>query len=301
LKRLWFAHLCGESFRSLGEEHNFSPATAYRKYQSALDQLPECADLTRKWCTGYCGILLFDGKYLAVKGYERKIPVVYGIDYLTHDIPHYLLSVSENYQTCLKFFTTLRLLNYSLQAVVADDNVNIFQSCLSVYPKAATQLCHNHYKQSLRLGLNISQDPTYRPFMREIEELLAFKRSREDFTQAAGKIYHKYQADSVCAGVMVEMQKKLPLLQGYLHCPGTPTTTNLIESYNSHLEGRLKTIKGFESFAHADAWLNSYFIKRRLKKLTDCEGKFKKLNGTYPLENALKKDCEITDVLKLIR
>ena len=64
----------------------------------------------------------------------------------------------------------------------------------------------------------------------------------------------------------------------------TPRTNNLIESFNSHLQGRLKTIKGFESFNHAELWLNAYFLRRRTKKFTDCEGKFKSLNGKSSIE-----------------
>lgn len=68
--------------------------TAYRKCVVALENLPHCADITRKYCSKYSGILLVDGKYIEVKGYDRKIPVIYGIDYLTHDIPTYVFSLS---------------------------------------------------------------------------------------------------------------------------------------------------------------------------------------------------------------
>ena len=142
------AHVCGESFRSISEVKSVSPATAYRKYHKALKALPHCADITRKYCTKFCGILVVDGKYIKIKGYDKKIPVVYGIDYLTHDIPTYTLSSSENYQALKKFFTSLRLLNYPLQSLVCDDNYNTFASCSSVYPNAVTQLCQNHFKEN---------------------------------------------------------------------------------------------------------------------------------------------------------
>lgn len=298
---LLFSHLAGESFRSLADKHGFSHATAFRRYHESVQSLLHCADITRRYCNRFCGILLVDGKYVAVKGYERKIPVLYGIDYLTHDIPSYVLSVAENYQTCRAFFTSLRLLNYPLQAVVSDDNVNIYQACLSVYPKAVTQLCQNHYKQSLRLGLNVGADSTYRPFMEEVEQLFERKRSLDEFTRLAGKVYVRYGHDQACAAVMVEMQRRLPRLLGYANLPGVPTTSNLIESFNSHLEGRLKTIKGFETFKHADSWLNAYFIRRRIKKFTDCSGKFRGLNGKCSLQQTLKPHYNFDNVLKLIR
>ena len=60
-------------------------------------------------------------------------------------------------------------------------------------------------------------------------------------------------------------------LTGYLCCNGwyhqeCPKTTNMIESYNKHLQRRLKTIQGFESFASADKWLSTYALCRRLTR-----------------------------------
>jgi hypothetical protein len=42
---------------------------------------------------------------------------------------------------------------------------------------------------------------------------------------------------------------------------GAPTTTNMIESFNSHLEARLKPLHRFRSFNHAKLWLNGYVLK----------------------------------------
>lgn len=294
-------HLQGVSFRSLGAEYDINPSTAYRRYKSELLKLPHCADITRRYSSRFCGILLVDGKYVKVKGHDRKIPVLYGIDYLTHDIPTYILSVSENYQTCRSFFASLKLLNYPLQAIVSDDNINIYQACLSVYPKALIQICQNHYKQSLRISLNVGTEEIYRPFMRDIEFLFEKRRSKDEFLRMAGKIYVKYEHDLVLQDAMLNIQKRFSHLLAYTNLPQLPRTTNLIESYNSHLEGRLKTIKGFESFKHADIWLNAYFVRRRIRKFTDCGRKFKALNGKCSLEITLKKNYKIDDVLQLIR
>ena len=80
-------------------------------------------------------------------------------------------------------------------------------------------------------------------------------------------------------------------LFAYLAIPDCPNTTNLIELYNSHLAGRLKTIKGFEGFEGAKRWLNAYLIRRRAKPLTDCKVKFKHLNKHASLELSIKKQA----------
>lgn len=249
----------------------------------------------------FCGILIVDGKYVRIKGYDRKIPVLYGIDYLTHDIPTYILSVAENYQTCHSFFTSLRLLNYPLKAIVSDDNGNIYQSCVSVYPAAKTQLCTNHYKESLRDSLAVRVDPTYVSFMHEVEELFTHRRSASEFSNLAGKILYRHRYDPRCVSILADMQRRFPMLTAYMAERRIPMTTNLIESYNSHLEGRLKTIKGFETFSHADSWLNGYFLRRRLKKFTDCSRQFQRLNGSCSLEQTMKNPAKIDDLLKLFR
>lgn len=295
-----FQHLRGVSFRSLAEEYQISPATAYRRCLAALQALPHCADITRKYCAKFCGILLVDGKYIKVKGYERKIPVLYGIDYLTHDIPTYIFSQAENYQTCRSFFTSLRLLNYPLQAVVSDDNQNIYQAATSVYPQAVTQLCTNHYKENIRSTLAVRTEPTYIPFMQGVTHLFAERRSQNEFAHLAQKLVYRYKDDPVCLQVLTDIQRRLPQLTAYMYQKHIPMTTNLIESYNSHLEGRLKTIKGFESFKHADRWLNGYFIKRRLQLFTDCTKQFAHLNGTRSLEHTIKNKAKIHTLLRLV-
>lgn len=137
--------------------------------------------------------------------------------------------------------------------------------------------------------------------MNEVETLFSGKISIEDFRSKASKIYNKYAiTDELCKKVMVDIARRSPDLLGYLKLKNTPRTTNLIESFNSHLQGRLKTIKGFENFKNAQTWLNIYFLRRRLKKFTDCEKQFKKLNGTASLEHTLSNKENYKELLKLI-
>lgn len=300
-KNIFISYIQGESFRSIATTHDFSAPTAFRAYQKALKTIPECIDITRNYCSKFCGILLVDGKYISVKGYDRKIPVIYGVDYLTHDIVHFVLGTSENYRLLLKFFTSLRLANYPLQAVVSDDNQNIPQACLKVYPNAITQLCQNHYKQNLRISLNLSNDLTYIPFMKNVETLFCRKMGTEEFKLRASRIYDAYHHDDLAKKVMLDIARRSPDLLAYSKLPNVPRTNNLIESFNSHLEGRLKTIKGFKSFKGAKLWLNAYFVRRRLKPFTDCTKQFKSLNGKRSLQITLKDPTKLEDLLKLIR
>ena len=87
-------------------------------------------------------------------------------------------------------------------------------------------------------------------------------------------------------------------LFNYFHFKACPRTTNIIESYNSHFQARLKSIRSFQGFESARRWLNAYIIRRRTKKFTDCKGKFKPLNNHAALELTIKKQAEWPEVLK---
>src|SRR3989339_460433 len=134
-KQLLVQHLSGISFRNLANLHDCSVGNAYNRIEQGLKELPLCIDVTRWYCEKFQGILLVDGKYVKVKRFDRKIPVLFGVDYKTHDIPHYRLTKSEDYLNCKRFFESLKLTNYGLQALVCDDNQNIYNAAKYVFPK----------------------------------------------------------------------------------------------------------------------------------------------------------------------
>lgn len=299
-KRLLLEHLDGSSFRTLADRWGISVFTAHNWCKQELEQLPHCADVTRKYCNRFGGHLLVDGKFVKIKGYERKVPVLYGIDYKTHDIPTYLLTRSESYQAGKKLFTSLKLLNYPLSGLVTDDNRNIYEASFEVYPEVVSQLCHNHYKENVRQILQIRQEETpeiNRLFMRALEEVFAKKRSPKELEVVAGKMVKLFGKEPNLLAILADLQQRQNHLFAYQKIKGIPTTNNLIESYNSHLQGRLETIKGFENFHYANLWLNGYFLRRRTKPFTDCSQKFRYLNGKTSLQMSLARDKEYPRII----
>ena len=106
-----------------------------------MDSLPENTWLSANFCNRWSGRLVVDGKYVKVKGYDQKIPFIYGIDYLTHDIPVGLLAPSENEEAYYKFFVLLKTCKYPFQIVIADDNGAVRPALAKVFPTVRTQLC----------------------------------------------------------------------------------------------------------------------------------------------------------------
>lgn len=290
----WIEHIDGESSRSLGNEHGLSGKQSYQHVVQAMDALPDNTWISQEYCNRWSGILNVDGKYITVKAYDKKIPFIWSVDFLQHDFPVGLLAPSENQQSFLKFFRLLKTINYPLQVVVCDDVAALKTGLFYWYPNARIQLCHTHYIENIRQLLHIRTDPTYQHFFNALMQHVFIDPTSKQH-RADGILHvleHGTDGHELLQSIVVDIAKRYDELFCYETIPHCPKTNNIIECFNSHLNGRLKTIKGFQSFHSAERWLNGYLIRRRTKPFTDCEGQFKKFNGRLPLQNSIKKQAE---------
>jgi transposase-like protein len=288
---LWVRHIDGTPIRKLANEMGISIAQTYARIVDEFNQLPDNNELTRHYCNRFSGILIVDGKYVKVRGYPKKIPFIYGIDYLTHDIVIALLAPSENVVALTQFFALLKRCGYPLQIVVADDREAIAQGLARIYPHARLQLCHNHYVENLRKQLCIRTDPTHRVFFHAVKNSI-FDAPHDHISvrPVLKQLFLQFaQYDVVRQTILREIDTRRAALFAYATIPHCPKSSNLIELYNSHVNGRLKTIKGFKSFRAAARWLNAAVLRRRTTPLTDCRGTFKKLNGHCSIAFTIKK------------
>ena len=291
---LWIPHLDGISIRRLADEHGRGIGTTYRHIITELNALPENTWLTQQYCNRWSGILVVDGKFVKVKGYAKKIPFIYAIDYLTHDIPLGMLFPSENMEAFAKFFKLLRLCQYPLQIVVSDDASGLISGLKRVYPKAQRQLCHNHYLENIRQQLHIRTEKHYQSFFTHVHAVFTHGWHHKKREAQLHHLWYTYARnnDPVLEAIILDIAKRYHELFAYDRIPHCPRTTNIIESYNSHLNGRLKTMKGFQTYRSAERWLNAWMIRRRTKPFTDCSTKFKHLNGKCSLEMSMKKQAQ---------
>lgn len=295
---LWLPHIDGVPERKLANEYDLSEGLVHKTIVTELDALPENSGLTAEYAdqSKYSGILVLDGKYVKVRGYESKIPLLWGIDYLSHDIPVKLLAPSENEEAFSRYFRLLKETGYNLKIVVVDDRAGIATALLRHFPDAKVQLCHVHFLENLRQALKIRTEGTHLQFFLKVRELL---KTRDWYTlkqKVAELLLHYGEVNLWYKQIILGIWGRRQELFAYLFVPECPNNTNLIELYNSHLNGRLKTVKGFKSFHSADRWLNGYVVRRRTKELTDCEGRFKHLNRRCSLEIVAK---DVPTVLKL--
>ncbi len=235
---------------------------------------------------------MVDGKYVKVRGYEKAIPLLWGIDYFTHDVPIFEFAPSENHESWLKYFGYLKSIKYSLQIVICDDNENIKMAARYMFPNVLIQTCQNHFLENIRRDLQVRTEEKYRDFVFDLKsELFSRKITRTDFRQRALKLLKKYTGNQIAVSYLVKIEKSFDELTAATLVPGAPKDTNLIELYNSHLQARLKSIKGFKSFPSAETWLNAYILRRRFRPFRDCCKKFRYLNGKTSISQTCKKEA----------
>ena len=119
----------------------------------------------------YSGILLIDGKYVPVKypeteklkgliprskkhqrrgGTKKGLVVLPFIDYLTHDIPVYIIASSENMYEIREGFRQLKEMRYPLKILVCDQSMGeIAQVAKEFYPDVIIQTCLKHYSANV--------------------------------------------------------------------------------------------------------------------------------------------------------
>jgi len=266
-----------------------------------MNSLPDNTWLTLKYCNRFCGILVVDGKFVKVRGYQKKIPFIYGIDYLTHDIPVGILIPSESTEAFKKFFRLLKTVNYPLRVVVCDDVISSLKPALNChYPKARIQLCHTHYLENIRQKLKVRTSQCHVKFFNSLKESLFDEHKEEKKLSIILRsfIVGSAKEDAIRQKIIMDIWERRKNLFAYKKIPNCPNNTNLIELFNSHLNARLKSIKGFKSFESANRWLNAYLIRRRTRPFTSCERKFAKLNHKSSLEMTIKKQAKWPDIFQ---
>jgi len=297
---LWISHVDGIPYRKLADEYSLSHAQTYARVAKELDQLPTNTRLTYDYCNRFGGILVVDGKYVKVKGYKQKIPFLYGIDYLTHDIPVGILVPSESEEAFRKFFRLLKTCGYPLRVVVCDDVVSSLEQGLKYYyPKAKIQLCQNHYIENIRQTLYVRTRNNHQHFFNSLcKHVFKEYKNNKQLDKALHHVLTKRaKKDIMRQQIVMEINKRREELFTYKQIPNCPKDTNLIELFNSHINARLKSIKGFKSLQSAKRWLNAYIIRRRTKPFTDCAGRFRKLNGKTSFQITIKKSADWPDIL----
>jgi transposase-like protein len=298
---LWIENIDGVPFRKLGDEHGLSGVQAYNRVFAELKQLPKVFEITKQYCQYSSGILIIDGKYVKVKGFKQKIPWIYAIDYVTHDILFGLVSAAEDTETFETFFKLVHQLHYPLQIVVADDRSSLPIGLKRVFPNIPVQLCLNHYIENIRKQLHIRTEVTHQHFFNSLKKHVFDDHVDDAHLDVALRHVLTQRCDNIPLRqeIVTTISQRRKELFAFKTIPDCPNNTNLIELFNSHFNARLRTLKGFKTEPHALLWLNALILRRRTKPFTDCSQKFKHLNGKCSLQQSLKPNLKFPEFLGL--
>lgn len=282
----WVRYVDATPLRKLADELGISKSKLNSIIEEELKGLIENSYLSKEHTDKkvYEGVLLLDGKYVKVKGFERKIPFVYAVDYYTHDIICGLLFLNESTETFRKLFRILKEIGYPLRYVVCD---NVLKSLIPAlyyhYPEGVrVQLCLNHYLENYRKILNIRTENTHLAFFNDMYDFLYLKRKVNTYHEYRSLIF-RYEKQEIYKNILLDMYGDLEFLFTYTKNSRVPSNTNLIELFNSHLNARLTSTKGFNSFHTAERFLNAWMVRRRTLPFTDCSAKFSYLNNKTSL------------------
>jgi hypothetical protein len=267
----------------IAEQNGLTSGAVAKRVKRELAALPKNEGITKTYCTHFCGTLVLDGVYVAVKGLPKKIPFIYGIDFLTHDIPAGILDFAESELAFLRLFRMLKEIGYPLRVVVCDEAMAVRPALRKVFPDAAIQLCQVHVLRNIREELHLSSfDQAHLPFFREIQKLLA-AQGEENRKNIFKDIASRFEANELYREILKSIRRRWEDLFRYesirrqgIACP---SSTNLIESFNGQFKDRYRTIKGFEMISSAERFVNAWMIKRRFTPFRDCGEHFKHLNG----------------------
>jgi transposase-like protein len=285
----------------IAEQHDLTSGAVAKRVKRELQALPRNEEITKQYCTNFCGTLVLDGVYVAVKGLPKKIPFIYGIDFLTHDIPAGILDFAESELALLRLFQILKDHGYPLRVVICDEAMAVRPALRKVFPDAVIQLCQVHVLRNIREELRLSSfDQTHLPFFREIQKLLA-AQGEENRRTIFRDITSRCNANELYWEILKSIRRRWEDLFRYesIRKQGVscPSSTNLIEAFNGQFKGRYRTIKGFETISSAERFVNAWMIKRRFTPFRDCGEHFKHLNGHTAFSKSRNPDLPYPDIL----
>lgn len=290
-------HLDGLSFRKLAVKYHVSKSQAWDICHAELKKLPNNNQFTYQYCERFSKIFLFDGKYFPIASEKHDWVLLWGIDYFRHDIPVFTIAPAETYQTWGRYFSFFRILNLHPKLLVCDDHIGLKMAARYCFPGARVQTCFNHFKENIRRDLHVRSEEgkQYKGFMTRMESILSSsnKLSDETFNHWMFTLYRDYCKDPLCVSILTNTEKYKKELLAYRNIPQAPVTTNMIEGLNGHLEGRLHSLRSFQTIQHARLWMNGYILKRRLTPFTDCERKFKYMKGKTGVSQTRKQGIVI--------
>lgn len=220
------------------------------------------------------GILILDGKHIKVKGVKYYESL--GLDPGLGLIGRCFRKGGESTWGYREIIRTVQEAGYQIKAVVSDGGTGIF-SALRHFGIKKHQRCHVHLLRDLRTGLRMNNKrpkSVLRKFYCTRYAKLLLAANDEGLLTLRLKHFDRVISVMWPAYGEVEINavkgflNTLPLaftFMDYGKFLDIPKTTNALEGYISHLNARLKTMRGLKNPANAGRILNAihYFLRSK--------------------------------------
>jgi hypothetical protein len=164
-------HLQRSSYRILESKTGVAKKTACKRVNAMAGELIHSNDLSVLLnLQNFSGIITLDGKYGPVKELEEQIKrlgliprsgkrrgktkkglvTLPFMDYYTHDIPIFIIALSENSWDIEVGFHLLKAIGYPLRGIVCDESMGLIaQVARKVFPEVVIQFCLTHYSKCI--------------------------------------------------------------------------------------------------------------------------------------------------------
>jgi transposase-like protein len=188
----------------------------------------------------------------------------------------------------------LKGIGYPLRYVVADEAPALPAALRKVFPDARVQLCQVHVPRNIRKELHIAKhNPARLPFLLDMKKLFSLAgegNRRAFFFEMTRKQTIKDGEWEILKRIRLRWEDIFRFESIRKEGLACPRDNNLIEAYNNHFQGRMGTIKGFETISSAERFVNAWMIRRRFTPFHSCGEHFKHLNGHTPFSKSRNPD-----------
>jgi transposase-like protein len=253
------------TYRRLGIRWHVSPATAYRRVQSALSTRYTLLQRTKRSLHLCDGIVILDGKQIRIQGKLHTLFVAWDRE-LGLPIHFILAEGGEKELWYWKMITELKYIGYIPKGFVSDGIATLKEYLSDAYSNLPHQRCTVHVFLSARGKLGAGKTSDER--LGELIELLRLILWSKNLRQSRARFLKLWQTIHLTKNerrVLEFIWSALPECfvccdqkWKYLHLP---RSSNAIENVMGQIEARLKTQRGNKNLDSSKRLINEILLQ----------------------------------------
>lgn len=273
-------------------------------------KLPETSKLNKDLKIYWSGNFALDVTFVKISG--KCFGLFLCSDFVSLDLLYYQIERLENYYSWRKFLIKLKLEMCGKRITkffVTDGKRGLHKAVSEIFPSIPLQLCTTHKQRRINQILPRVRGDGYDKLFSRLGHL-AIRAPLKEIYQLYLNILLDFRKDKEFENYSMPRQEKLKKVIGSLRFQKSrlhtrydfpnlikDPTTNHLEGINSFLKERIKLIRGFKTYEHAELIIKLLIYYYRFHKFTSSN--FKERNGKCPVElNQLNNQQLLTKIIK---